>query len=501
MILKRVPLSQQIFFSMIGLMSFALFIVAILNIQQIKTDTTRYNTERLNRKDRAVAKSIEAIINLSPKYNVDLKTAFKPILKDVGYIHKLKINIYGLDGKFIWSSDSTLLKDQDIIKPVSKNLIDSCFAAKNKKIKYEKGEYFGTYRILFKGASTKGLVSSEPIITNNPFCILDVIYDKSTKSEVTIKTNQQIKNLIKIYIILFIFAGLFAYFLLKQITSPLRSISAHLTSAKIDNIAKPLNWPVKDEIGYLINDYNNLMKELEIRTQQLIKSEKEGAWKKMARQIAHEIKNPLTPMRLNVQYLLKSFNDGAGVGLYSDEWKEKLKEFSQTMIQQIDTLTQIANAFSDFASISNQSEEQFHIKEELERIVYLFKNNNVQFHTDISPNKSTEVFIDKSHLNRVLTNLIKNSLQAEKKNQPIEVCVELKKQKDRYLVRVADNGVGIPSEIEDKIFEPNFTTKNSGMGLGLAIVKKIITDFSGEINCQTSPKGTVFEFTIPIKKD
>ena len=179
MILKRVPLSQQIFFSMIGLMSIALFIVAILNIQQIKTDTTSYNTERLDRKDRAVAKSIEAIINLSPKYNVDLKTAFKPILKDVGYIHKLKINIYGLDGKFVWSSDSTLLKDQDIIKTVSKNVIDSCFAAENKKIKYEKGEYFGTYRILFKGAHTKGLVSSEPIITDNPFCILDVIYDLS----------------------------------------------------------------------------------------------------------------------------------------------------------------------------------------------------------------------------------------------------------------------------------------------------------------------------------
>jgi len=170
------------------------------------------------------------------------------------------------------------------------------------------------------------------------------------------------------------------------------------------------------------------------------------------------------------------------------------------MIQQIDTLTQIANVFSDFASISHQSEEYFHIKEELERIVYLFKNNNVQFHTDISPKRSTEVFIDKSHLNRVLTNLIKNSLQAEKKNQPIEVCVELKKQKDRYLVKVADNGVGIPSEIEDKIFEPNFTTKNSGMGLGLAIVKKIITDFNGEINYQTSSKGTIFEFTIPIKR-
>ena len=494
------PLSRQIFFSMIGLMSFALFIVTIINIQQIKKDTTNYNTDRLDRKDRSVAKSIEAIINLSTKYNVDLKTAFKPILKDVGYIHKLKINIYSLNGEFIWSSDSTLLSDQEIIKPISKTTIDSCLVAPNKKIKYEKGEYFGTYRILYKSKNTKGLTSSEPIITDNPFCILDVIYDKSTKDEVLMKTNKQIKNLIKIYVMLFIFSGIFAYFVLQQITSPLRSISAHLASAKTKNRVQPLSWPVQDEIGHLINDYNNLMQELEIRTQQLIKSEKEGAWQKMAKQIAHEIKNPLTPMRLNVQYLLKSFNDGAGIGLYSDEWKEKLNEFSKTMIQQIDTLTRIANAFSDFANISQQKEECFDVREELENIVYLFKNNNVNFFTKLKRTKSLPVFIDKSHLNRVLTNLITNSLQAQRKNIPIEIMIDLAIRDKNYVIKVIDNGSGIPQNIRNKIFEPNFTTKNSGMGLGLAIVKKIIGDFQGEINYQTSASGTVFEFTIPVSQ-
>jgi len=501
MILKKVPLSQQIFLSMIMLMSCALLIVAVINIRQIKKDTTNYNAERLARKDRAVAKSIEAIINLNTQHNLDLKTSFKPILKDVGYIHKLKINIYNLNGDFIWSSDSTLLYDSIIVKPISQGLIDTCLTAPNKKIEYEKGEYFGTYRILYKGKNQQGLTSSEPIITNNPFCILDVIYDKSTQEEVVFKTNQQIKNLIKIYIVLFIFSGFFAYFLLKQITSPLRSISAHLSSAKIDNIATPLQWPVNDEIGYLINDYNKLMKELELRTQQLIQSEKEGAWKKMAKQIAHEIKNPLTPMRLNVQYLLKSFNDGAGIGLYSDEWKHKLREFSKTMIQQIDTLTRIANAFSDFASISHPSEETFCVKEELKRIAHLFKNNNVTFYTELKNTDKHQVFIDKSHLTRVLTNLIKNSLQAERAEAPIEVCVELAAKETNFVVRVTDNGMGIPVNIEDKIFEPNFTTKNSGMGLGLAIVKKIINDFHGTINYKTSNKGTIFEFKIPISNN
>ena len=499
MFFKKITLRLQIFLSMIALVTFALLIVSIINIKQIKKETTQYNIERLARKDRAVAKSIESIINITPQNHVDLQTTFKPILKDVGYIHNLKINIYNLDGKFVWSSDSTLLTDSIIVSPISKNILDSCFVASDKKIKYEKGQYFGTYRILYQDKDQKPLFSSSPIITNEPFCVLDVIYDKSTQEDIIIKTNQQIKKIIQIYILLLLFASVFAYLLLQQITRPLRSISKHLSLAHSEKKSKPLTWPVKDEIGHLIEDYNKLMVELELRTKQLIKSEKEGAWKKMAKQIAHEIKNPLTPMRLNVQYLLKSFNDGDGVGLYSDAWKEKLNSFSNTMIQQIDTLTKIANSFSDFANLNIQSEETFCLKEEIERIVHLFKNNNVQFKSTINPNESTNTVMDKSHLTRVLNNLIKNSLQAEKRGVPIEVLVQLKKMQADYIVTVKDNGSGIPKEIQAKIFEPNFTTKNSGMGLGLAMVKKIINDRKGNINYRTTSSGTTFEFTIPFK--
>ena len=133
MFLKQITLRLQIFLSMIGLITFALLIVAIINIQQTRQDTEKYNSDRLARKDRAVAKSIEAIINISPQYNVDLETAFKPILKDVGYIHNLKINIYNLSGKFVWSSDSTLLKDSVITETISQALIDSCFQSLEKK--------------------------------------------------------------------------------------------------------------------------------------------------------------------------------------------------------------------------------------------------------------------------------------------------------------------------------------------------------------------------------
>ena len=499
MIFKKTTLRFQIFLSMISLITFSLFTVSVINIQQINKDTTQYNLDRLARKDRAVAKSIEAIINIWSQPNINLRKTFSPILKDVGHIHNLKINIYSLGGEFVWSSDSTLLEDSVITRAIPKKLMDSCFVASEKKIKYEKGKYFGTYRVLYREENQKRLVSSDPIITNKPFCILDVIYDKSTKVDIWEKTNQQIKRLIQIYIILLIFASAFAYILIQQITSPLRSISKHLSIAPRDKTPTPLRWPVKDEVGQLVGAYNKLMLELEKRTEQLIKSEKEGAWKKMAKQVAHEIKNPLTPMRLNVQYLLKSFNDGVGASLYSDEWREKLNDFSKTMIQQIDTLTKIANSFSAFASLEIQSEEVFGIKEEVIRITHLFKNNNVRFEANIKHTEHPKVLMDKSQLTRVLNNLIKNSLQSERINVPIEVFVQLQLKQGFAEIRVVDNGSGVPENIREKIFEPNFTTKNSGMGLGLAIVKKIINDSGGTINYKTSTEGTVFEFTIPLK--
>ncbi|MBJ05082.1 MAG: hypothetical protein CMP65_04200 [Flavobacteriales bacterium] len=499
MIFKKARLSQQIFISMIALISFSMLIIAIINIQQIQKDTKKYNIERLNRKDRAVAKSIEAIINLSSQYNVDLETAFKPILKDVGYIHKLKINIYDLTGKFVWSSDTTLLNDPTIINPLSQETINKCLKSENKKTEYEKGAYFGTYRILYKDNNTKHLSSSTPIITDSPFCVLDVVYDKSTQEDIIQKTNEQIVYFLKIYVLLLLLSIVMAYFLQQRITSPLRSVSRRLLASNVQKKMEPLVWPVKDEIGQLIDSYNNLMKELNEKTKQLIQSEKEGAWKKMARQIAHEIKNPLTPMRLSVQYLQKSFNDGQKRDLYSDEWSEKLDEFTSTMIQQIDTLTRIANAFSDFASLSAQREEQVDIVKEVREIIHLFKNNNVHF-IGKSNLKSVKVLIDKTHLTRVLNNLIQNSLQASKNNEPIQVKVDLVLKHSNCVLLVADNGTGIPKEIQSKIFEPNFTTKNSGMGLGLAMVKKIMDDLKGKISYSTSERGTEFRLVIPIKK-
>ena len=490
---KTRTISHQIFLSIITLISCALGIIAYINIQQVKKDTTNYNLERLSRKDRSVAKSFEAMVD----YSQPLDSSLHTVLNQIRHIHKINVNIYDLQGNFIAGSDSVFSKPPHSYLAISLSQIETCLASLEKKIEYEKNGYYGTYRILYK-PTTNYLDSDQPIITEIPFCILDVIYDKSTKNDISIKTTKQVSRLIRIYILLLILAVFFSYLLLKQITSPLTIISKQISNTDIYGTPKPLSWPVEDEIGRLIDSYNNLIQELETRTQQLIKSEKEGAWKKMAKQIAHEIKNPLTPMRLSIQYLQKSYLDGKGRGLYSDSWEEKLMSFSKTMIQQVDTLNRIANAFSDFASLSNQNLERLSMSKEVERVVNLFKNNNVKFKSSLEDVGLLDFVIDKSHLTRILNNLIKNSLQSERPNAPIEVLVELKKDSRHYILLISDNGTGISQSIQDKIYEPNFTTKNSGMGLGLAMVKNIIDGLNGGISYETSSIGTIFKIQFPI---
>ena len=177
------------------LISCALGIIAYINIQQVKKDTTNYNLERLSRKDRSVAKSFEAMVD----YTQPLDRSLNTVLNQIRHIHKINVNIYDIQGNFITGSDSIFAQDSPIHSTISSSQIEACFASLEKKIEYEKNGYYGTYRILYK-PSTNYLDSDQPTITDIPFCILDVIYDKSTKNDISIKTTKQVSRLVRIYI-------------------------------------------------------------------------------------------------------------------------------------------------------------------------------------------------------------------------------------------------------------------------------------------------------------
>ena len=242
----------------------------------------------------------------------------------------------------------------------------------------------------------------------------------------------------------------------------------------------------------LLMSTTGMIDELEKSAELLARSERESAWREMARQVAHEIKNPLTPMKLSVQYLQKAWDEKG------PDWDQRLRRFTEKMTEQIDTLSDIASDFSDFAKIHTVVNEELDLNEIMETAISMYKDIpsvSISFHHAGFP---CLIEGDRKQLIRVLTNLLNNSVQAIEEGKRGKIDLFLSKKGNWFLVQIEDNGVGINPEEAGKIFQPNFTTKSSGMGLGLAIVRSIILSHGGEISFSSKPGvSTVFTITLP----
>jgi nitrogen fixation/metabolism regulation signal transduction histidine kinase len=236
-----------------------------------------------------------------------------------------------------------------------------------------------------------------------------------------------------------------------------------------------------------------MVDKLEESAIKLAQSEREQAWREMAKQVAHEIKNPLTPMRLTVQNFQRKFDEN------DPEIKHKLEDFSKTLIQQIDTMSAVANAFSNFATMPAQQNETLNVVKIVQLSLEIFNENYIQFS---SVEEEVIARLDRTQLIRVITNLVKNAIQSIPEEQDFKsVIVTVYQEKSNVLISVKDNGKGVSEEHKDRIFEPKFTTKSSGMGLGLAIIKNIIENYNGTITFTSEPgKGTEFIVSFPITK-
>jgi len=233
--------------------------------------------------------------------------------------------------------------------------------------------------------------------------------------------------------------------------------------------------------------------ELERSVELLAKSERETAWREMAKQVAHEIKNPLTPMRLSVQQLQRAWDDK------NEDFGQYLKRVSKTIIEQIDTLSSIASEFSNFAKMPVAKLENVDVGEILTKTVELFHGTeNIEIELQKS-DRELHILADAEQLNRVFINIIKNGIQSIPDERSGEISVVLYSKEDKAIIEISDNGKGIPEDVRQKMFKPNFTTKTSGMGLGLAIVQNILEQIEGEITYKTRVgHGTTFIISLPL---
>jgi nitrogen fixation/metabolism regulation signal transduction histidine kinase len=309
--------------------------------------------------------------------------------------------------------------------------------------------------------------------------------------------NQEISNflvtIINLNAFIFLIAGLIALFITNRITDSFSLISDKMKEVNLGKLNEEITWNRDDEIGELVKEFNKMVAKLGESATALAKSEREGAWREMARQVAHEIKNPLTPMKLSIQYLQKAINNN------QPNVKELSSSVANTLVEQIDHLSKIAADFSQFANIGNTNVETFDLHTVIASLKELYRTNtNVEM--DWKPiNDRVMLQADKTQMNRLFTNLFTNAVEACHENNNCKIEITELRNADIIHISIKDNGEGIPPEMQERIFIPNFTTKSSGTGLGLAMCKGIVEQAKGKIWFETGQgKGTTFHVELPV---
>ncbi len=480
---KSLSLQIRIFLSMIVLIVVASVLLAGISIIQFKNEAKEYHQERLDRKENAIAANINYVL-INSDYELTtnhLPLIFKEKIYELSDIHKLEINLYDLEGHLIKSSKVGFAVD-GVAPPIPKyilKLVQSSIEKRYVSIKTINGKKIRSSFSLIKNEKFK------PIgILNLPYVEDDGYYNRELKSFLI--------RLAQVYGFMLLVAFAVAYFLSGYITKSLKTISDKLSETSlVKKNEKILVEANSKEINLLIKAYNAMVDELEESAQKLAQSEREEAWQEMAKQVAHEIKNPLTPMRLTVQSFQRKF-DASDPNL-----PQKINDYSQTLIQQIDAMSSVATAFSNFATMPSQQNEILNVVQVIELALEIFNEPYLKFEPE-----SPEIMasFDRTQLVRITNNLVKNAIQAipvQQKEKSIIVAV--KKSKNQVFISVSDNGSGIDIADRKHVFEPKFTTKSSGMGLGLGIIKNIIEGYKGSITFETQTgKGTTFIVKLPI---
>ncbi len=487
--IKNLPLNfrNKIELSFVGILLSSLIVVAIISIvfsfKYYKMKHKEIVTEKMQSIYAELFYQFENESSIPAHWSSTEYASIESMLRRMSNIFYSDINLYSAEGKLVASSRSEIfnkgltgnLMNQDALYDMKRNL----------KTDFDQNEKLGgmTYLSVYSPLTNN---SNELIgYINLPY----FTKQKQFKQELT----TMLISIINFYFFLMFVAISIAVFISNKITEPLLILQSKFSGIRLGQDKMKIHYKGDDEIGGLVNEYNRMVDEMDRNIELMAINERQSAWSEMAKQIAHEIKNPLTPMKLSIQHLQRSLGSDKSI------WPENFERVSSTLIEQIDNLSSIASEFSNFAKLPKLKLETVDLVVEVKKAINLFLDSNVKFKMNYNITHGFEISADKEQLQRVLINIITNAIQAIPADRNGEINIALAKKSNFANILINDNGVGIPENIKLKLFQPNFTTKTGGMGLGLAIVKSIVESMNGQISFETKlNEGSTFVIAFPL---
>ncbi len=481
--LLKLSLRNRIFISMMLLVLGASILIAGVTVFQYKQESEAYHRERLERKEQAIRENIKFVLegttHLVNTENMPVILQQNNKIYEISQVHDMQLNVYDLNGKLLIKSNESFFRDTTNVQ-IPKHIIKELENSRSKRY-LQRSQVNG-----------QKFQSSYTYITDNKFKPLAILYLPYLQDDDLLQKdlNDFLVKLGEVYLFMFLIAILMSYFLSKYITKSLKIVSQKIIETRLDKRLQKIQIDnASEEIYALVSAYNSMIDELEESAVKLATGEREQAWREMAKQVAHEIKNPLTPMRLTVQSFQRKFDPE------DPNVHHKVDEYTDTLIHQIDTMSAIASAFSNFAKMPAQQNEILNVTKIVKLALDIFNENYIVFHSE---KEEILAKFDRTQLIRVVTNLVKNATQALQEVENPKILVEVSEDDTMVIIRVSDNGIGVSKEDKEKVFEPKFTTKSSGMGLGLAMVKNIVETYQGEITfISEKDKGTIFTVKFP----
>ena len=451
---------------------------SILSYYILKNNATEQSRTDLQKKSESLMSALDYSVSHTQVQTDDLPEILSNDIFEIADVNNQDVIIYDLKGIYVISN-----KDINLI-PIKKIPLDVI----NKVLKSDKRVDFQNYDKKLEANVT----SSYMILKNNmlePIAIVYFPFYHNDASYVSV-FNKYLNYIFIVNLFVIAFGIWLSWIISNHLTRAVTKFSDLVNRITLfENDPQPIRYYQNDELNQLVKAYNKMILQIKEQKERLSFKDKEEAWREMAKQVAHEVKNPLTPMKLTVQNFERKFDPN------DPDIHKKVKHLSKTMVDQIDLVATVANAFSQFAQLPEKNNEVFNLNKEVKNIINIFSDEKIYFHSN---KDKIMVEMDKIYLSRIITNLVSNASQANDEGRENIINVDVEQRQKRIIITVEDNGVGIAEEHYGRIFEPNFTSKSSGMGLGLTMVRKMVEDYKGEISVKSElGKGTTFTISLP----